>query len=150
MFESDSGAGGKKTRFCYALISDLNTVKIHRRCDWSGSNSRPVTVSGKDLQFVSSRRQCSAETMDRKNRPPMAHGGEIGRNDMEDSPSPPRAIQNKLLIAISESRKSRRKLSTLSGECGISKQPLELLFVQNSAARRNYAVLVMCAPPAGA
>jgi hypothetical protein len=32
----------------------------------------------------------------------------------------------------------------------ICKPPLELLFVQNNAARRNYAVLVMCAPPAGA
>jgi len=88
MFESDSGAGGKKTRFCYALISDLNTVKIHRRCDWSGSNSRPVTVSGKDLQFVPSCRQCSAEAMDRKNRPPMIESGEIGRNHMEDSHCP--------------------------------------------------------------
>jgi hypothetical protein len=69
-------------------ISDLNTVKIHWRCDWSGSNSRPVTVSGKDLQFMPSCRQCSAEAMDRKNRPSIAHGGEIGRNDMEDSHCP--------------------------------------------------------------
>src|SRR5262245_5270046 len=69
-------------------ISDLNAIKIHRRRDWSGSNSRPVTVSGKDLQFVPSCRQRSAEAMDRKNRPPIPHGGKIGRNDVEDSHCP--------------------------------------------------------------
>src|SRR5262249_12490114 len=63
-----------------------------------------------------------------RNRETGASGG--GQNRAEQhpipihpsgSPSPPRAIQNKLLIAISESRKSRRKLSTLSGECGIGR-----------------------------
>src|SRR5437660_3560968 len=66
-------------------VSDLNAVEIHRRSNWSGSNSRPVDVSGKDLQFVTSCRQCSAEAMDRKNRSTIAHGRQIGRNNMEDS-----------------------------------------------------------------
>src|SRR5262249_35698579 len=45
------------------------------------------------------------------------------------SPSPPRAIQNKLLIAISESRKVTPKLSTLSGECGF--ESFESLVIQS-------------------
>src|SRR5262245_41651867 len=66
-------------------ISDLNALKIHRLSDWSGSNSRPVSVSGKDLQFVPSCRQRPAEAVDRKNRPAIAHGRQIGRNHMENS-----------------------------------------------------------------
>jgi hypothetical protein len=31
------------------LVSSVDN--LHRRCDWDGSNSRPVTVSGKNLQF---------------------------------------------------------------------------------------------------
>ena len=69
-------------------ILDLNPVKIHRRRDGSGSNPWPVDVSCKDLHFVASCRQRSAEAMDRKKRPPMVHSGEIGRNDMEDSHCP--------------------------------------------------------------
>ena len=42
-------------------ISDLNAVNLHRCSDWSGANSWSVDVSGKDLHFVPSCRQCSAE-----------------------------------------------------------------------------------------
>src|SRR3954451_20594258 len=68
-------------------ISDLNAVKIHWRSDWSGSSSRPVTVSGKDLHFVPFCSQCSAEAMDRKNRAAIADSRQIGGRHMENSHS---------------------------------------------------------------
>jgi hypothetical protein len=36
------------------------------------------------------------------------------------APWPPRSIQGKMLIAISESRRPRRNSVSLSGECGLS------------------------------
>jgi hypothetical protein len=69
-------------------ISDLNAIKIHRRSDWRGANARSIDVSGKDLHFVPSCRQCSAEAMDRKNWPSIAHSWQVAWDHMEDSHVP--------------------------------------------------------------
>jgi FixJ family two-component response regulator len=58
-------------------ISDLNAIKIHRRSDWRRANARSIDVSGKDLHFVPSCRQCSAEAMDRKNWSSIAHSWQV-------------------------------------------------------------------------
>src|SRR5262249_2765353 len=69
-------------------VLNLNAVKSHRCSDWSGSNSGPITVGGKDLQFMPSCRQCSAEAMDRKDRSPIPDGGQKVRNHVEDAHCP--------------------------------------------------------------
>jgi len=66
----------------------LNAIKIHRRSDWRGANARSVDVSGKDLHFVPSCRQCSAEAMDRKNWSSIAHSWQVAWDHMEDSHVP--------------------------------------------------------------
>src|SRR5262249_17898769 len=65
-----------------------------------------------------------------RNRETGASGGGQNRAEQRpipihpsDSPSPPRAIQNKLLIAISESRKSRRNSVHYPVNAGLRRLP---------------------------
>src|SRR5262249_45323182 len=67
---------------------DLNAVKIYWCCDWSGANARSIDIGGKDLHFVPSCRQCSAEAMDCKNWSSIAHSWQIARDHMEDAHAP--------------------------------------------------------------
>jgi hypothetical protein len=75
-------------------ISDLNAIKIHWRSDCSGCYSRPVDISGEDLQFVPSCRQCAAEAVDGKNWSSVSHGWQIARNHVKNSHAPSRYEQN--------------------------------------------------------
>ena len=81
----------------YPIFLFSQVKETTRSTNWDGhchvfrdpwSNSRPVTVSGKNLQFGPSWRQRSAEAMNRKNGPSMVHPRPTGRNHMEDSHCP--------------------------------------------------------------
>src|SRR5437016_14215609 len=65
-------------------ISDPNAFQINRNSDWHGTVSRPVNVGSKDLDFMSSRRQCLAEAMSCNDWPSIAQGGQVAGDDVQD------------------------------------------------------------------
>jgi hypothetical protein len=97
----------------------LNAIKIHWRPDCSGCYSGPVDISGEDLQFVPSCRQCSAEAVDGKNWSYVSHGWQIARNHVKNSHAPSRYEQNAIYgWNRPEERRIRRAATRKQGPTG--------------------------------
>ena len=64
---------------------DLHAIQTYRDSDWYGADSRPVNISGDDMNIMSPLRQCLTKAMHRKDRPAVSHSRQVGWDDVEDA-----------------------------------------------------------------